>query len=115
MDHQVQHDADVHRAEGEAGGPHGLDELRLLQVRRGGGQRRVEALDVPDLEHDLPPPGHFDQLVGLGKRRRERLFDQQVRARLEKIDRQAMVRHRGRGDHRGIDLADQRLVRSEAR
>ena len=81
--------------------------LGRANVRRGGAEGRIEPLDVADLEHDVAPPGGGHQLVGLGRRGAERLFDQQVDAGFEKLAGDAMVQAGGRGDHRGVELVEQ--------
>ncbi len=101
------HHADVHRAERKAGRPHGLDEFWISRVGSCRRQRRIESLDVSDLEHELPSPGQFDQFIGLGHGRADGLLDEQVRSRFQKIDGQTMVQHGRRGDHRRIDAAQQ--------
>ena len=85
VDHEVQDDADIGRAEGEAGGPHGVDEPGRAEVRQHGREGRVEAFDVADLEDAVMAAGRLDQLVGLGQRGGQGLFDQEVGARLQKL------------------------------
>ena len=47
------------------------------------------------------------QIVGLGAAGADRLFDQHVDARFEKIAGDRVVQARRRGDHRGIEPAQQ--------
>ena len=63
------------------------------------------------LEHDLSPPGKVKQFIGFGNGRRKRLLHQQVRAAFEQIDGHLMMQDGRRGNHRGIDLADQGSMR----
>ena len=83
MDHQVQDDADVGGAKGEAGRADGVDQPGAAEVRHRSGKGRIEPLDVADLEHAVMSPGGLDQRLGLGQGGRERLFHQQMDARLE--------------------------------
>ena len=55
MDHEIEHDVDVERARLEQGQAVRLDELEMRELGSRCEQRRIEALDVPDLE--LDPPG----------------------------------------------------------
>ena len=113
MDHQIQHYADVHRAEGEAGGPHGLDELRPFQVGAAAASAGLKRSTCPTWSTTFLRRAISTNSSASATVAAERLFHQQVRARFEKIDRHAMMRHGWRGDDRSIDLADQRLVRCE--
>ncbi len=74
---------------------------------------RLTPLDMPDLEHDLFAPSQFDELIGLGHGRADRLLDEQMRSCFEQIDGQAMVQHCGRGDHCRVDPAQQSNVRGK--
>ena len=82
VDHHVQHDADVGRAKRVAARARGFDVFRIADVGRHGGQRRIEPLDVADLQHQrLSCRASATRSFGLGRRRRERLFDQAAACR----------------------------------
>ena len=77
VDHHVQHDADVGRAKRVAARARGFDVFRIADVGRHGGERRIESLDVADLQHDaLSAARASTRSFASRRRRRERLFDQ---------------------------------------
>ena len=53
--------------------------------------RRVEALEMADLEHALAADGELEQLLAVGDRRRRRLLDEDVDARIEELARDRVV------------------------
>src|SRR6185436_1882518 len=83
VDHQVQDDVDVEAARGERAQPVNLDEARGRDGRLQDVHRRVEALDVADLEDGLAVRGHADQVLRLGGRRGHGLLDQDVLAGIQ--------------------------------
>ena len=84
-----------------------LDEARVVQQRPRRGDRRVEALRVPDAERDVRVGRRLDQLVGFEQRSRDRFFDEHGDAGAKKRQRDVAVQlGRHRDGHR-LDLADQ--------
>ena len=72
-----------------------------------GCKRRIESLDVADLQHELLTLGEAHQLLGLRERGGNRLFDQHMNAAEQQLTGDLKVQHRGRGDDRGIGHTDQ--------
>ena len=97
------------RPAGERPVPLGLDELRADRPPRQLLERRVEPLDVPDLERHAGLRGECDQVVRLGQRAAHRLLDQHRHAgRQERRRDRVVVDSRGDDAHR-IDLPEERL------
>ena len=113
MDHEVEHDVHLRAALLEGGEPLALDEERPRHALGERAERLVVALDVSRLEHQLLAFGELDQLVGLGERGGDRLFDQEVQTLLQALSRHRVVaigRHR---DDRRIDLAERLAIVGE--
>ena len=83
VNHQVQHHVHIQRARREDGEPVRLEEHGAAQLRLHGQHRGIEALQVAGLQDALAPLCARDQIVGLGKTGGQRLFNQQVEARIE--------------------------------
>ncbi len=56
VDHQIQHDVHIGAALLVRRESMTLDEAWRFQMRLGGEDRRVETLEMPDLEHDILSP-----------------------------------------------------------
>jgi len=67
MNHQVEDHVDIERARGEHAQPVDLEEHRLGQQRDGGPYRRIEALEMADLDHTSGPFGNADDLISFGQ------------------------------------------------
>ena len=67
----------------------------LLQLDHAG----VVLEQVADHQHRARALGRGGDLLGIGRRLRERLLDEAVLARLQRLERQAGVGRHGRGDH----------------
>ena len=78
MDHDVEDDVDVGAALGERREALALDEARLRDEPLDRADRRVEPLEVADLEHALGADRELEQLLAIRDRRRERLLDEDV-------------------------------------
>src|SRR5205814_8095370 len=72
-----------------------FDETRRIQVRLGGEYRRVEALEVPDLQHSPEPGGERDQLARLRRGVGDRLLHENMRAGFEEVAGDPEVRSEG--------------------
>ena len=83
VDHEVEDHRHVGAARLERGQALGLEEPRLLEVRRGGAHCAVEPLHVPDLEHGLRGGGALHQLLRARDRVRQGLLHQQAPAPLQ--------------------------------
>ena len=70
MDHDVEDDVDVGAALRERCEALALDEARLRDEPLDSADRRVEALEMADLEHALAADGELEQLLAVGDRRR---------------------------------------------
>ena len=79
-------------------------------------RRRKEAVVLAQHQHAVVFFGRRDDLVGLGQRRRERLFEQHVPAGGQRRQRHGdMRRQRGGDQHRvGVGLFERGLERVEA-
>ena len=109
VDHEIEHHVDVERARLEHGQPVGLDELGRHDPIAHGDERGIEALDLPDLEHEPGPPRRGQQRVGLGGGDRERLLDEHVAAALERRLRGRTVLHGGHRDRERVHPPQHRL------
>ena len=105
MDHQVEDDVDVGAARLERGEPVRLDEQGLAQHVGQRQDRGVEALEMADLKHDAARVRERDQRVRLLERRRDRFFEQDMQAGIEKLARDREMRPRRHHDARGLDPA----------
>ena len=82
----------------------------VVSVSRAAKQRRIETLDVADLQLQLALGGELREHGRFGARARQRLLDEAVHAVLEEETRQREVLGRRRGDRDGVDLADELAV-----
>ena len=80
-----------------------FDETRMRQPFFERAQDRIEALDVTDLQNELPLRGQLRQLAGLRRVFRDRFFDQQMFPLLQKRLRDREMRIGGRRDRGGVD------------
>ena len=87
----------------------------VVSVSRAASERRIESLDVADLELELALRGELRENRGLRARARHRLLDEHVHAVLEEEPRQREMLCRRRGDRDGVDLAEQLAVSPEPR
>jgi hypothetical protein len=76
----------------------------LRDERGGGANRRIESFQMTDLADAAETVGEANQFIGLRKRRRKRLFDQDVDTRFHQGSRSFKVPDRGHRDRRGLDL-----------
>ena len=102
VNHQVEHDADVGRAAGEAAAALAGDVLGLqrqpLHLFKGG----IEAFDVADLQHGSAPLGGGDQFLGLGEVGGQRLLDQHGDAARQEVGGDGVMGEGGGGDDGGV-------------
>jgi hypothetical protein len=90
-----------------------LDEARRTEHAFQGEDRRVEALEVADLQDATAAPGGLDQGARLLRRLGDRLLDQHVQAVLEAVLRHRVVRGRGGGDAHRVDRVEDVAVISD--
>ena len=110
VDHEVQHDVDVGAALGERREAVTLDEARLADDAVERADRRVEALEMADLQHAPAADGELEQRLALVHRRGERLLDQHVDPGVEQVARDGVVQLGRDGDARAVDPAGERAV-----
>ncbi len=110
VDHQIQQHAHIGGARLERGQPGALDEARLVQQGLQRQRHRVEALQVPDRQHQAAALGLLDHLVGLLQRDGDGFFHQHVGPGAQKVQRHGVVRLRRHHHAHGIDLAQQLAV-----
>ena len=115
VDHEIEHHVHVRAALAVGREAVALDEARRVQIRLGGQDRCVEALEMPDLQDAPGMGGKRDQLARLGGRLGDRLLDQHVRAGGEEVACDREVRRRRRDDAHRIDRTEQARVRGERR
>ncbi len=110
VNHQVQHDADVGRAEGE--GPARMASMYLGRSRCGKAAARagLKALDVAHLEHGAARGGPSHELVGLGRGHGQGFFPSARGRRGGEVDSDQVVQAAGHGDHHGVDLVEELAV-----
>ena len=82
----------------------GLEEHGAAQLRLNGQHRGVEALQVAGLQNALALGGSRNQIVGLGKRGGQRLFYEQVKARIEQSRGNRMMMHGRDGDGGCVEM-----------
>jgi hypothetical protein len=105
MNHEIEDHRHVGSSWLKAGQTKRLDKAGLLQVRRAGTQRRVEALDMADGECASPRVRERHEVIRLFERSCQGLLDENVAARVERSARHRMVldrRHRDHGRVRGF-------------
>ena len=83
MNHDVENDVDVGAAALEGRQAMTLDEAHRRQRFARGNERRVEPLDMADLELELALGGELREDGGLRARARHRFLDEHVHAVLE--------------------------------
>ena len=88
VDHQIAHHVHVGPALGKGPDPMRLDVARLRDLSAHLAQRRVEPLEVSDLEDAPAPARQLEDRLGLGERRGHRLLDQHVEPQLERRSHQ---------------------------
>jgi len=84
-----------------------LEEHRLRHQRQHSSHRRIEALEVSDLEHRAALCRSANHLIRFVERSRDRFFNQDVNAGFEQSARDFAVNFGWHGDAGGIDPADQ--------
>ena len=94
VDHQIEHNPDVHAPCREGREPMRLDETRRLRGLLQIVVHWVKAFDMTNLQHTVVPLGQAHQLGRLVEVVGHRLFDQQVFALLQQRLGQAMMRGR---------------------
>ena len=80
--HEVENDIDIEGARGENAEPVRLKEHGHVDVWLHGEHCGVEALQMANLKDALMTRGQIDECVGLGQRRGDRLFYQNIDAGL---------------------------------
>jgi hypothetical protein len=124
VDERSQDDVGVDVGElGSAGGPEPAPQARVVRLggdvlerRRQVGEERldrgVEALHVPDLHDEPGTVASGDDPFALARGQAQRLLDQHVRARLERVDHDRCVRRVGRADDHRMDgrVGEQRAM-----
>src|SRR4030095_1732387 len=78
VDHEIEDDANVSAAIWKRRKAMRLDEARMGQARLERAQHGIEALDVSDLQDELPLDGEFRQLARLRGVFRDRFLDQEM-------------------------------------
>ncbi len=82
----------------------GFKEHGAAQLRLDGEDGGIEALQMAGLQNALALFRALDQIVGLGERGGQRLFDQQVEAGIEQSRSYLMMVHGGNGDAGGVQM-----------
>jgi hypothetical protein len=113
MDHEVENHTDVGAAPGISRKPVRLDETGPGQLFLEGVERRIEALDMADLQHKIFGVGKIDERLRLLGVVGDWLFNQDMLAEAEKEGADFMVCVGGRRDGGGIDLLGEFLRRAE--
>ena len=104
MDHQVQHHIHVERAGCEDGEPVRLKEHGPAQLRLHGQHRRIEAFQMSRLQNASADLRNADQIVSLGQRSCQWLFDEQIEARIQQGRGHGVMVHRGDGNRGCVKL-----------
>ena len=105
VDHEIADHVDVGAAVDERCEAVALEEARLGDHGWRRAERRVEALEVPDLQDAAARVGGANERLTLRGGRRERLFDQDVDAGGEEIAADRGMRARRHRDARAVDGA----------
>lgn len=105
VDHEVEHHTNVGAAVWVGGKAGDLEKSRVLEARFQGGESRVEALDVADLEDAATGGGKLRHFAGLFGRFRDGFFHEEVLAGGQQGHRDAVMSHRGRANRGSIDKA----------
>ncbi len=106
VDHEVEDDAYVLRAERGRRDPIGDDVARVLDEALGRAERRVEPLDVADLEDGAARARRLHQDRRVGDGRGDRLLDEDVLPRLDEGKRDLAVRPRRDDDRDRVHAVD---------
>jgi hypothetical protein len=107
VNHEVEHDARLDRAETERVDPVALDENRVLDVRQRSDHHGVEPLNVPHLERHAALSRETIERLRLSETARHRLFDEDGDARLDQARRDSVMRWRRRHDAGRLRARDQ--------
>ncbi len=103
VDHHVVDDVDIEAARRENAEPMDFEKHGPRNDALGGRDRRIESLDVADLQNPRRALCRSDQLVGFLDRRCHRLFDEHVDPGIEQAAADARVFLRGHGEADGLD------------
>src|SRR5262245_2649468 len=116
VNHQIHDHVDVEGAWSEDAHPMRLEESGALDARGHGRERGIEPFNVSHLKDQLSRFGRGDHPVGLVQRPRNRLFDQNVDARLQKCAGDFVMVGGRSSDADRFDLVEQfAVVADEAR
>jgi len=94
---------------GYAGEPVRLDEARACEFLLQCAERRVEPLDVPDLQDEPLRRGQLNELARLLGIVGDRFFHEHMLPRAKQLARDVVMRAGGRGNGGGVDFRGQRL------
>src|SRR5690606_4263117 len=95
VNHQIEHDAHIAAALLERREPMRLDEARCFELPHCGDDGRIEALQVPDLQHATTSLRGRDQLLRFRDGGCDRFLDEHMNAVLEQLAADPMMQWRG--------------------
>ena len=105
VNHQIQHHVHVQAARAEFAQPVHFEEQGLGDHRLERGHRRIESLQMPDLQNASGARGGLDQHAGFVGGARDRFFDQDIHTELHQPAADLGVRVGGCCDHRARRLS----------
>ena len=115
VNHEIEHNVDVETAGGEHAEAVNLEKEGNGQSILEGGDRRIEALEVADLENAAAILGQASESFACGGGLGDGLFDEHVDAGFEEAPGDLFMGDCGRCDDGGIDVADHLIHVGECR
>ena len=103
MDHEIENDVDVEGTRREDAKSMRLEEHGLMERGEGGGDCRIEVLEMTDGDDAALCVGESQDVVCLGEGRGEGLFDEDVEAGMKELFCDRRVMTGGDADGRGVE------------
>src|SRR5690606_13074416 len=110
VNHQIEHDAHIAAALLERREPMRLDEARCFELPHCGDDGRIEALQVPDLQHATTSLRGRDQLLRFRDGGCDRFLDEHMNAVLEQLAADPMMQWRGHSQAHCVHSPDELTV-----
>jgi hypothetical protein len=114
VDHEVQDDVDIERTRREDAEPMGLEEHGSVEIGNERADSRVEALQVADLQNEVPGMSAVDEVVRFLERAGNGLLDEDMDAGVQQGGSHRCVGARGRADGGRVEMKKTRPAGCQA-